>query len=535
LSQIVVPEGESAPIGAVIARIGGEGEKPAATAPAQPAAATAEREKTSAQSSQPQAQAARPAENVAQAQAAAGESSAPQRGAEAGSGEQYPQGGVDDRTEAGAAAQAALQSLRRKAPSEDGGDRVKASPVARRLAEEMGVDLGRVEGTGPGGRITREDVEAARAAGARPRGEAAAAARPEPAAPAPRQATPRPTEPVEVVELSRMQATVAVRLAQSKFSAPHFYVTSEIAMDEAVRFRQEFNQAVGAEESISFNDLIVKAVATALTRFPEVNASWADGRIERKRDINVGIAVNLPDGLIVPVLHQADRKSLKEIGVEARALIERTKSRKARSEDYQGNTFSVSNMGMYDVDQFTAIINPPDSAILAVGSILEKPVVEAGQVKVGKRMRVTLSVDHRVFYGVTAAQFLQEVKRLLEHPRSDSSTGRPGEAPANAGLGQRSVADQGHGLALVADLHGQRPQHRARHDRRLDRTHDDLAAQRHPVGVKELEEVVGLGSGLRPPGRPVEGDRLQPVDDDGVVQMGDRALEQGPGGLEGRR
>jgi len=404
LSKIVVPEGESAPIGAVIAQIGGE--------------ATRRGAELAKEERAPQPRAAQPEEHVAQAQAAATAAAAgPQRGAEAGSGEQYPQGGVDDRTEAGAAAQAALQSLRRKAPADADGDRIKASPVARRLAEEMGVDLRRVEGTGPGGRITREDVEAARPAGTKPaERETTAPAQAAPASGAGRTATPRPTEPVEVVELSRMQATVAVRLAQSKFSAPHFYVTSEIAMDDAVRFRREFNESVPPEEAISFNDLIVKAVAMALTRFPEVNASWADGRIERKREVNIGIAVNLPDGLIVPVLHDADRKPLKQIGTEARALIDRAKSRKARAEDYQGNTFSVSNMGMYDVDQFTAIINPPDSAILAVGSILDKPVIRDGQVAVGKRMRVTLSVDHRVFYGVTAAQFLQEVKRLLEHP-----------------------------------------------------------------------------------------------------------------------
>ncbi|HSO93908.1 MAG TPA: 2-oxo acid dehydrogenase subunit E2, partial [Candidatus Dormibacteraeota bacterium] len=166
----------------------------------------------------------------------------------------------------------------------------------------------------------------------------------------------------------------------------------------------------------SVNDLVVKAVALALTRFPEVNASWADGRIERKRDINIGIAVGLPDGLIVPVVRNADQKSLKAIALEARQLIERAKAKKAGSQDYQGNTFTISNLGMYDVDQFTAIINPPDSAILAVGSIEDKPVLRDGQVVPGKRMKVTLSVDHRVFYGVTAAQFLQEVKRLLQSP-----------------------------------------------------------------------------------------------------------------------
>jgi len=187
-------------------------------------------------------------------------------------------------------------------------------------------------------------------------------------------------------------------------------------MDDAVRLRQMFNEAVDKSEAISINDLIIKAIALALTKFPEVNASWADGRIERKRDINIGIAVGLPDRLIVPVLRSADQKPLKDIAQESKQLIERARTNKASAQDYMGNTFTISNLGMYDVDQFTAIINPPDSGILAIGSIEDKAVVKDGQVVPGKRMRVTLSVDHRVFYGVTAAQFLQEVKRLLQSP-----------------------------------------------------------------------------------------------------------------------
>jgi pyruvate dehydrogenase E2 component (dihydrolipoamide acetyltransferase) len=333
-----------------------------------------------------------------------------QAAADAG-GEQYPHGGPDDRTEVGAAAQAALNAIRRPVEQENG-ERQRVSPVARRLAEELGVDLRRVEGSGPGGRIQKEDVEAAAQQKAQPQ------AAPTAVAPAreTRQATARPTGKVEVVELSKLQTTVAMRLAQSAFSAPHFYVTSEIAMDDAVRLRQMFNEAVDKSEAISLNDLVVKAVALALMKFPEVNASWADGRIERKRDINIGIAVGLPDRLIVPVLRNADQKSLKDIAKESKQLIERARTNKASAQDYIGNTFSISNLGMYDVDQFTAIINPPDSGILAIGSIEDKAVVKGGQVVPGKRMRVTLSVDHRVFYGVTAAQFLQEVKRLLQSP-----------------------------------------------------------------------------------------------------------------------
>jgi len=401
LSKIVVPEGESAPIGAVIAQIGDGA--PASTAPK---AAAPQGQAPAAEAPKPQA--TTPAAHVAQADRAV--ATAAQTAADAG-GEQYPHGGPDDRTEVGAAAQAALNVIRRPTEQDDG-ERQRVSPVARRLAEEHGVDLRRVQGTGPGGRITKEDVEAA----------AQRPATPTPTLPrergreTERQPTARPTGEVEVVELTKLQSTVAMRLAQSMFSAPHFYVTSEIAMDDAVRLRQMFNEAVDKSESISINDLVVKAVALALTKFPEVNASWADGRIERKRDVNIGIAVGLPDRLIVPVLHNADQKSLKEIATEAKQLIERARANKAGAQDYVGNTFSISNLGMYDVDQFTAIINPPDSGILAVGSIEDKAVVKDGQVVPGKRMRVTLSVDHRVFYGVTAAQFLQEVKRLLQSP-----------------------------------------------------------------------------------------------------------------------
>jgi len=412
LSKILVPEGESAPIGAVIAEIGGEAnakaDKPAAPQGQAPAAEPKQGAKTSSADA-PKPQATKPEAHVAQADKAMAGTA--QVAAEAG-GEQYPHGGPDDRTEVGAAGEAALNVIRRPSQQENG-ERIKVSPVARRLAEEQNVDLNRVKGTGPGGRIQKEDVEAAVQQASR---QPAVTTAPAAAAPSQRPATARPKDAVEVVELSKLQTTVAMRLAQSKFSAPHFYVTSEIAMDDAVRLRQMFNEAVDKSDAISLNDLIVKAVALALTKFPEVNASWADGRIERKRDVNIGIAVGLPDRLIVPVLRNADQKSLKEIATESKQLIERARSNKASAQDYLGNTFSISNLGMYDVDQFTAIINPPDSGILAVGSIEDKAVVQGGQVVPGKRMRVTLSVDHRVFYGVTAAQFLQEVKRLLQSP-----------------------------------------------------------------------------------------------------------------------
>jgi pyruvate dehydrogenase E2 component (dihydrolipoamide acetyltransferase) len=434
LSKIVVPEGESAPIGAVIAKIGGNGDGAAkgeqatapkgerATAPSAEKPAAPEEQAPAAEPEQkgkspsgeaPRPKAAQPEAHVAQADRAM--ATAAQAAADTG-GEQYPQGGPDDRTEVGAAGQAALNAIRR--PAAEDGERQRVSPVARRLAEEHGVDLRQLQGTGPGGRITKEDVEAAAQQGQRA-GPALSQRGREPERPqAERQPAPRPSGESELVELTKMQTTIAMRLAQSKFSAPHFYVTSEIAMDDAVHLRQMFNEAVDKSEAISLNDLIIKAVAMALTKFPEVNASWADGKIERKRDINIGIAVGLPDRLIVPVLRNADQKPLKQIAAESRQLIERARTNKASAQDYLGNTFTISNLGMYDVDQFTAIINPPDSGILAVGSIEDKPIVKDGQIVPGKRMRVTLSVDHRVYYGVTAAQFLQEVKRLLQSPMS---------------------------------------------------------------------------------------------------------------------
>src|SRR2546426_3228556 len=417
LNKSAVPEGESAPIGAVIAEMGEGGAAPRTEKPAGPGeqapAAEPEPKAKAVSAEAPKAQAARPEAHVAQADKAMAATA--QQAADSG-GEQYPHGGPDARTEVGAAAQAALSAIRRPAAPENG-ERQRVSPVARRLAEEHGVDLRQVQGSGPGGRITKEDVEAAAQQGTqRPAAAPAPAAAARGAVREERQPTPRPKEDVEVVELSKMQTTIAMRLAQSKFSAPHFYVTSEIAMDDAVRLRQMFNEAVDKSEAISINDLIVRAVALALTKFPEVNASWADGRIARKRDINIGIAVGLPDRLIVPVLRNADQKALKDIATESKQLIERARTNKAAAQDYLGNTFTISNLGMYDVDQFTAIINPPDSGILAIGSIEDKAVVRDGQVVPGKRMRVTLSVDHRVFYGVTAAQFLQEIKRLLQSP-----------------------------------------------------------------------------------------------------------------------
>jgi pyruvate dehydrogenase E2 component (dihydrolipoamide acetyltransferase) len=293
-------------------------------------------------------------------------------------------------------------------PPQDGQrEQVKASPLARRLADEMGVDLTSVTGSGPEGRIVKEDVLAAR--GARPKTERR---RPQPVA-------ERPAGPdVETVEPTRMQATIARRMAESKATVPEFQVTVEARVDLAVSLRQQLKDSVAGAEKVTMTDFLVRACALALRKFPEVNSSWADGKFQRKRSINIGLAVPPSQGmgLLVPVVHDADLKDLVQISIESRQVIERARSGRPSEGDLAGATFSISNLGMYGVDEFTAIINPPEAAILAVGAIKEVAVVQDGRIVPGKVMRMTLSVDHRVFYGATAAQFMAEVRRLIENP-----------------------------------------------------------------------------------------------------------------------
>jgi pyruvate dehydrogenase E2 component (dihydrolipoamide acetyltransferase) len=289
-------------------------------------------------------------------------------------------------------------------------DGLKASPLARRLARETGVDLSSLSGSGPEGRIVKEDVLAAaeKAGGRRP------------AEPQPSRPQRRAGAEVEVEEPNRMQATIARRMTVSKTSVPHFYVTVEARVDEAVRMRQQLKEMVPNADRVTMTDMLTRACAIALLRFPEVNASWVDGHFERKRSVNIGLAVPPAQGLglLVPVVHGVEDKDLVQISIESRQVIERARSGKPSQGDLEGGTFSISNLGMYGVDEFSAIINPPESAILAVGAIKDVPVVAEGRLVPGKVMRMTLSVDHRVFYGATAAQFMAEVKRLIENPIS---------------------------------------------------------------------------------------------------------------------
>ena len=279
--------------------------------------------------------------------------------------------------------------------------RVAATPIARRLAMELGIDLAQVTGTGPNGRIQEDDVRDFT-----------------PAAPGAPAAAPSQPRPGERVELSRMRRAIAGVTVQSMTQAPHFYVTSEIDMTLSMSIRRQLNEALGEGVRVSVNDLIVKASTLALAKHPKFNSSFEGDALQIHGDINVGIAVALEQGLIVPAVSQCQDKSLAEIAVASRDLIDRAHGGALRAEEYTGGTFAVSNLGMFDVDSFTAIIFPPNSAVLAVGAVKEQPVVREGEIKAAQIMKATLSTDHRVADGAEAAQFLMEVKRCLENPVS---------------------------------------------------------------------------------------------------------------------
>jgi pyruvate dehydrogenase E2 component (dihydrolipoamide acetyltransferase) len=303
-------------------------------------------------------------------------------------------------------------------------ERIDASPLARRMAEEATIDIAQVPGTGPGGRVVKRDIEAflaqLRSQPSRP--PTSPVTTPAAALEAGLQVPPQPT-PVRVAgidpterELSMMRKTIARRMVLSKATAPHFYLTTEIDMERAIIMRQSLNELAAEEAKISFNDMILKAVANALRQCPQMNVSYADDKIRAHQRVHLSLAVALDDGLITPVIRDCDRKSLGEIAREAKELTELARARRLKPEDYTGGTFSVSNLGMFDVEEFAAIINPPEAAILAVGTIKQQPVVVEGQLSIGHRMKVTLSGDHRAIDGATGAQFLQIVKRLLEQP-----------------------------------------------------------------------------------------------------------------------
>ncbi|MCB0641756.1 MAG: pyruvate dehydrogenase complex dihydrolipoamide acetyltransferase [Phaeodactylibacter sp.] len=306
--------------------------------------------------------------------------------------------------------------------------RVKASPLARTMAKDLGIELSNVSGSGDQGRIVKRDTEAA--------AEGRTTTAPQPAAPAAPVAEPTKTAPpaapaaekptvvpftfaggdsnYEDVPVSQMRKVIARRLGESKFTAPHFYLTVEINMGKATELRTRLKEI--APTKISFNDLVIKAAAVALRQHPAVNSSWLEDKIRINKEVHMGVAVAVEDGLLVPVVRYADMKTLSQINTEVRELAGRAKSRRLKPEEMSGNTFTISNLGMFGIEEFTAIINPPDACILAVGGIIEKPVVEAGEIRIGQMMKVTLSCDHRVVDGATGAQFLQTLKEILEEP-----------------------------------------------------------------------------------------------------------------------
>lgn len=370
LSKIVVPEGGSVPVGEIIAVIGAPSAASAKATPAKAASAPA-----------PAAVAVEaPVATVAAATTAAPEMSSPTS------------------------------------------ERVKASPLARRIAQERGIDLARITGSGPGGRIVERDVKEFEPqtvtltdAGISTLGEAPADASPSTSVSGIKETAPTEIKP------SRMREAIARRVVQSKQTVPHFYVTMKVTMDRALKALKELNADAAPQGKITVNDLLIKASAVALAKVPEVNATWTpEGTIKRFSQANIGVAVGIDEGLIIPVVRHCEAKTLRQISAEARELIGKARNNQLKPEEYSGGTFSISNLGMMGVDEFLAIINPPEAAILAIGGIVREPTVvdSADTIEIRSNMKITISADHRVLDGVVAAKFLQEVKKALEAPYS---------------------------------------------------------------------------------------------------------------------
>jgi pyruvate dehydrogenase E2 component (dihydrolipoamide acetyltransferase) len=369
LNEILAKEGETLPIGSPIARIGAPGE-------------------------------------VAQDN---GDRAA---GPVADEGSSSSQAAGEDPSSAPPAAPAAAAAAPAGPAVREDGERVKASPLARRLAKEKGLDLSRVAGSGPGGRVVKSDVEKAEASGA----FAGASA----AAPAPGPGTPETAKgEVTVQELTKAQQVVARRMAESKATAPHFYLTLEIDMTKAVGARKAIKAAAKEGDVVpSFNDMVVKACALALTEFPKANGAYKDGRFELYSRVNVGVAVAADEGLVVPTVFDADRKGLRQIAADTRAVAAKVRDGSITPPELSGGTFTVSNLGMFGIEEFGAVVNQPQAGILAVGAIREAPAVRGGQIVPAQLMKATLSCDHRILYGAEGAEFLARVRQLLEEPVS---------------------------------------------------------------------------------------------------------------------
>jgi len=371
LLKVIVPEGTTVPVGNVVAWIGKPGEK-VDGAGSQTAGAGSQESGAGAAKPAPAAPAPKPA-----LAAAAGPAPKPAPPAPA----QAPVAAQADAT------------------------RVKVSPLARRIAKDAGVDLKLVQGSGPGGRVIKRDVE-----GGATQAQAVAT-------PTPSSRLPTPGVPYEDVPLSQIRKTIAKRLAASIGPVPHFFLTTEIDMERAAEAREALNKQLGeAGGKISFNDIIIKAVALALVQHRACNAWFQEDHIRYWNEVHIGMAVAIEDGLITPVIRNADQKSLRAIGAESRELAGRARSRRLKPEEYTGATFSVSNLGMFDIDDFTAVINPPEAGIVAIGSIVAKAVPDGDRVVVRRRLRLTMSCDHRVIDGATGAVYLRTLKQMLENP-----------------------------------------------------------------------------------------------------------------------
>lgn len=360
LRRLLVKEGETVPSGALIAVIG------------------------------------EPDEDIDEAVAETSGAETPEAAEAEAAAKQVPPGAQEERKPAAPTAKEAQpkRDATKASPAKEAEtgkrEEIKASPRAKALARERGIELSTLKGSGPGGRIVEQDVRAVKAT-----------------------RTGRPRAATET-PLSQMRKAIARTTTSSKGPVPHFYVTSDIDMDDAVRFRQQYKQA--RTEHPSVTDMILKAVAVALQKHPEINVSYAGDVLRQHQRIDLGMAVGLEDGLITPVIRDCESKTLRQIAAETKRLAERARKRQLAPEEYTGSTFSISNLGMYDVDSFIAVLTPPEAAALAVGAVREEPVVSGSRVKLGRRMRVTMSCDHRALDGVQAAVFLKEVKRILEHP-----------------------------------------------------------------------------------------------------------------------
>ncbi|WP_434417273.1 dihydrolipoamide acetyltransferase family protein [Nannocystis pusilla] len=420
--KLVAPEGEALPVGAPIAVFGQPGENPdAAGAPAPKAddkPAKAEAEPAAKAEPAPAKAASKPEAKPAQPEATAEALAAQTAAAESAVPED------DDEDEAGP--KATSQGTGPQGQVDRG--RIPASPVARRLAREHDLELGQIQGSGPRGRVVKADVEQAIAKGpqARPAAAQAGAAGPAPtvsqaagshAADVDEHGRPYISRPDRTVKLSQMRKTIAKRMGQAKREIPHIYLTMPIVMDKAVALRAEFNLSVDGTKA-SLNDLVILAAARALRKHPRVNAYYTDNGIVERGNVHVGVAVALDDGLIVPPVRFADQKTLKQISIDVRDLGTRAKEKTLRPEELTGSTFTVSNLGMFGIEEFCAIVNPGEAAILAVGAVQDEAVVEDGQLVARKRMRVTLCSDHRVFDGAESAKYLQTLRKLLENPLS---------------------------------------------------------------------------------------------------------------------